>query len=126
MTIGTRDWQDYAVASLITLSQNRAGGLVARIRGHRRYYAGILSEGRAAIVKRRDSATLVLAAAPFSYAVDGAYNLELRVVGAQLALFIDGNECVRAVDAEYVAGGAGFLVEEGAMLCDGFTVREIA
>lgn len=126
VTIGTRDWQDYAVASLITFSHSRAAGLVARSRGHRRYYAGILSEGRAAIVKRRDGTTSVLAAAPFSYAVDGTYNLELRVMGAQLVLFIDGNEYARAADTEYAAGGAGFLVEEGAMLCDGFAVREIA
>lgn len=126
VTIGTRDWRDYAVASRITFSQNRAAGLVARIRGHRRYYAAVLSEGRAAIVKRRDGASSVLAAAPFNYTVDGTYNLELRVVGAQITLFIDGSEYARAFDTEYATGGAGFLVEEGAILCDGFTVREIA
>ena len=70
-------------------------GLCA-IRGHRRYYAAILSQGQASIVKRRDAEVLVLASVPFAYAIDDTYNLELRACGTQLALIIDGLECVRA------------------------------
>jgi ADP-ribosylglycohydrolase len=125
VTIGTRDWRDYAVSSGITFSQQRAAGLVARIRGHRRYYAAILSQGQASIIKRRDAEVLVLCSVPFAYALDNTYNLEFRVCGTQLALVIDGQECVRTVDADYASGGAGFLVEEGALLCDGFAVCKI-
>jgi hypothetical protein len=125
VTTGSYDWDNYAVASRITFSQQTAGGLVARARGHRRYYAAVLTGGSAAIMKRRDQATLLLASSPFDYRIDDTYTLEFRADGPRLSLLIDGQACAHAFDGEYPAGGAGFLVEEGALVCDGFAVRRV-
>ena len=59
LTIGTRDWDDYTVSSELTLVHQRTAGLVARARGHRRYYA-------ARAVRRRSTA----AQAPRRYGED--------------------------------------------------------
>ncbi len=125
VTTGTRDWQDYVVESRITFSQQKAAGLVARSRGHRRYYAAVLTNGNAAILKQKDGTALVLGVAPFDYKIDETYTLSIRVEGDSLTLLIDGKEAIRARDSEYQSGGAGFLVDEGAILCDGFTVSRI-
>ena len=42
VTTGTREWVDYQVSSQLTLDLHKAVGLVARARGHRRYYAAIV------------------------------------------------------------------------------------
>ncbi len=68
-TIGTSDWADYVVGSRITFNQQKTAGLVARARGHRRYYAGLLGGDRAVIVKRRDGVESLLAQAPMKTAL---------------------------------------------------------
>jgi len=123
VTTGTRDWRNYTVESRITFSQQKAAGLVARARGHRRYYAAVLSGGKASIVKRKDGEVIVLASVPFDYQIDQTHTLTFTVEGDRLMLFINGQETVQAYDGEYPSGGAGFLVDEGAILCDGFTVK---
>lgn len=125
VTTGTRDWDDYEVESTITFSQQLAAGLVARSRGHRRYYAAVLTEGKAAILKRRDKEVTALAEADFPYRIDETHTIAFRVKGNALAMFIDGRRVVEAKDDEYVSGAAGFLVEEGAILADGFSVKKV-
>ena len=125
ITTGTRDWGDYEVASTITFLQQRAAGLVARARGHRRYYAAVIRDGQAAILKRRDGEVITLAAGPQGYAVDERHALALRVEGDRLAMFVDGQQVAEATDGEYTSGGAGFVVDEGGILCDGFSVARI-
>lgn len=125
ITTGTRDWTDYEVASTITFLQQRAAGLVARARGHRRYYAAVIRDGRAAVLKRRDGDVVTLAAGPGGYGVDETHALVLRVEGHMLTMFVDGQQVAAATDDEYISGGAGFVVDEGGILCDGFTVSRI-
>jgi ADP-ribosylglycohydrolase len=125
ITTGTRDWQNYEVESTITFSQQQAAGLVARSRGHQRYYAAMLTNGSATIFKQKDGTRIVLKAKPFVYKIDETHKLSFSVQDDSLVLFIDGKEAVRANDAEYSSGGAGFLVDEGAVLCDEFVVRRI-
>lgn len=124
-TIGTRDWADYAVTSTLTLSQQEGAGLVARARGHRRYYAAMLKDGCAVIMRRMDGNAVELAKKPFPYELDRAYRLRFCLLGEHLSLFIDGVKAAEAVDSAYASGGAGFLVEKGAMLADGFTVERL-
>lgn len=124
-TIGTRDWDHYTVSSALTLAQQKEAGLVARARGHRRYYAATLKDGRAVLSKRRDDQVIVLASAPYPYKIDKTYTLTFRLLGSDLRLYIDGQEILRARDGEYASGGAGFLVDTGAMLADGLTVESL-
>jgi ADP-ribosylglycohydrolase len=125
VTTGTRDWIDYAVASDLTLSLHDAAGLVARSRGHRRFVAGILSAGTAAIISQRDTERTILAEVPFDYALDTRYHLELACAGNQICLRVDGIELVRATTEHVTGGGAGFLIERGTTSADGFNVRAI-
>ena len=40
-------------------------------------------------------------------------------------MVIDGMEIAEAVDGTFTSGGAGFIVERGAMLADGLTVENL-
>lgn len=89
-TIGTADWSDYVVESRIIFNQQKAAGLVARARGHRRYYAGLLAHDRAVIVKRRDGVETLLAQAPMQLQAGDAHNLRFSVIADELRLETDG------------------------------------
>jgi len=123
LTIGTRDWEDYTVSSELTLVHQRTAGLVARARGHRRYYAAVLCAGEARLLKRRDGALRVLASRAFEPPPDAALAVSLSVAGDDLRFTAAGRVLLTARDGEYRSGGAGFLVEEGGYLACGFRVE---
>jgi len=125
VTTGSRDWRDYSVSSRITFNQQDGAGLVARSRGHRRYYAALLAAGKTLIVSYRDGNQTVLGERLFDYAIDDTYELEFQLEGRELRLLIDGQPWIQAVDATYTDGGAGFVVHRGAILADGFRVRAL-
>ncbi len=125
VTTGTRDWVDYSVASALDYSINDGGGLVARSRGHRRYYAGLLKGDEALILRRHDDEVRVLARATVPIGAAGKRTLKFSVKGTTLRFAVDGKECLSASDDAFVSGGAGFLVERGTVVADGFIVRAI-
>jgi ADP-ribosylglycohydrolase len=125
VTTGTRDWVDYQVSSQLTLDLHKAVGLVARARGHRRYYAAIVENQTAKLVKRKDERVEVLAQVKYSYAENAKLRFTLSVVGARLAFTIDGNQLLVAHDDSFPSGGAGFFIEEGTVPAHGFSVRRI-
>jgi ADP-ribosylglycohydrolase len=125
VTIGTQDWHDYAVASRILFSLHRVGGLVLRSKGHRRYYAAVLSSGNSvSIIMRKNDSVRLLASAEFHYEMDRPYAMRFEAKGNELAVFIDEVCVLGAEDPEsnYACGGAGFLVEQGTILANGFLV----
>jgi ADP-ribosylglycohydrolase len=126
VTLGTREWDDYAIRSTLAFNLHRRAGLVARSVGHRRYYAATFSQGTtAALVKQDNSDHTILASAGWAYQHDVAYRVELRCAGPRLRLLVDGECLLDATDAShpFLHGGAGFLVEEGTLLADGFHVQ---
>ena len=124
MTLGTRDWRDYAVATSLRFSLHRRGGLVLRARSLRRYYAALFSGGdRVAIVARHNDAVHTLADATFRYEVERPYSLRFAAAADRLSLTVDGVPLLAAQDDCYPSGGAGFVIDEGTMLADGFRVR---
>lgn len=125
VTTGTSDWDDYEVSSIITFSQQDSAGLVARAKGHRQYYGAVFTEGYARIYKQKNTERVILAQAEYPYKIDSTYRLALKVQGNELAFFVDGEEIVRAEDHDYACGQAGFVVDSGAILGDGFIVRRI-
>ncbi len=126
VTLGTREWVDYAVESRLRFSLHDAGGLALRTRGLRRYYAALFRGGeRLAIIARQDDQTQVLAEMPFPYETERHYSLRFAAVGERLSLAVDGQPLLEALDRRYRGGGAGFLIERGTMLADGFRVRAI-
>ena len=124
VTLGTRAWRDYAVESRLRFSLHRSGGLVLRARGLRRYYAALFSGGdRLAIVARQDGAVHVLAQAAFPYEMERFYALRFAAVGDRLSLAMDGVPRLEGRDHRYRSGGAGFVIDKGTMIADGFRVR---
>jgi ADP-ribosylglycohydrolase len=126
VTIGTRDWYDYAVRSRLAFSLHQAGGLVLRSQGHRRYYAAQFSGGKlVSIVRRIDDEQQTLASVPFAYAEDQLYDVRFCAHGAELVLEVEGVPLLQAADANAVltCGGAGFCIDAGTMLADGFSVH---
>lgn len=128
VTMGTQDWSDYSVESGIAFSLHQTGGLVLRSKGHRRYYAAILSGGRtASIIARRDDVVETLATVDLPYEMDRVYALRFEARGNSLALTIDGGRILETHDpsGHYVRGGAGFVVDRGTLLADGFRVAAL-
>jgi ADP-ribosylglycohydrolase len=126
VTTGTRDWADYQVSSNLTLDLHKVVGLVARARGHRRYYAAIVENQTAKIIKRTDWMVQVLAEMKYNYKENEKLTFALSASGETLTFCIDSREVLSATDSAYRAGGAGFLIEEGTVPAHGFTVRKIA
>ena len=52
------------------------------------------------------------------------YALQFAAAGDHLALAMDGVPLLEARDGRYRSGGAGFVIDEGTMLADGFGVVE--
>ena len=126
ITTGGRDWDDYKVSSRLTMDLHRSAGLIARSRGHRRYYAAIVEDQKAKIIKRKDEHVTVLAEVPFAYDENAKLKFVFSAKGDQLDLAIDGKTLVKAEDAEYASGGAGFLIEEGTIPALGFEIHSLA
>nr|WP_319474473.1 ADP-ribosylglycohydrolase family protein [uncultured Sphaerochaeta sp.] len=124
VTIGTQDWDDYIVQSTLTIMQQEGSGLVARSRGHRRYYAALIQDGKARIVKQQDSIQAVLAESDGPYPIDTTYQMSFSVYQDRLTMELDGKVVLKAVDKTYLKGAAGFVVNTGAVLIDGFTVSQ--
>ena len=125
VTTGTADWKDYSVESIITFSQQDAAGLVARAKGHRRYYGAVFTEGYAVIYRQMNNERKVIAKQPFAYEIDSTYKLRFAVDGVQLTLYVDDKKVVEGQDFDYSCGQAGFVVDEGAILGDGFIIKAL-
>ena len=126
VTLGTRAWRDYAVETRLRFSLHRRGGVVLRAAGLRRYYAAVFGGGdTAAIVARQDGAARTLARAPFRYVTERLYAVRFAAAGDRLTLAVDGAPLLSARDGRYRGGGAGFVIDQGAMCADGFRVRRL-
>jgi ADP-ribosylglycohydrolase len=123
ITTGTRDWDDYEVSSRLTLDLHKAVGMVARSRGHRRYYAGIVENQTAKLIKRVDGNVEVLAETKYPYEENAKLVFALSVKGKHLKFSIGGKVLLEADDDRFTSGGAGFLIEEGTVPAYGFAVR---
>ena len=124
-TTGTLDWDNYSVTSKLTLSHQEGAGLAARAKGHRRYYGAVLTDGKACIYRQEEEKRIPVASVPFDYQLDRVYELEFTVNGDSLAFSVDGVTVVSGCDSSYRCGGAGFVVDSGAVLADGFTVKRV-
>ena len=122
ITTGSRDWVDYEVSSQLTMDLHKAVGLVARARGHRRYYAAILENQKAKLIKRKDEKVDVLAETDYAYAENAKLRFSLAVNGAHISFSINGKQLLTAEDATFASGGAGFVIDKGTVPAYGFSV----
>lgn len=123
MTIGSKEWDDYSVESRIQFVHAKCAGLVARSKGHRRYYGAVFAGGKIQIVRRKADEVSVLAESSMTYNEGEWHDLRFEAKGDRLTLFVDGKEAVACTDTDYPCGGAGFMVSEGAIVANEFTVK---
>lgn len=125
VTTGTPDWDHYSVKSRITFSQQDGAGLVARAKGHRQYYGAVLTGAKAVIYRQKNENRHVVAETEYDYKIDDTHELEFAVNGECLDFYIDGELAVSGKDSCYSCGGAGFVVDSGAILGDGFEIKRL-
>jgi ADP-ribosylglycohydrolase len=132
VSIGDRRWINYLVSATIKFSLHKAGGLVARMRGHRCYYAAMLrNTGEALIIENRNGQRSILASATFPYSIDRPYKLSFAVNCRTARMWVDDTMVLEAyLSGDFVhekkkGGGAGFIVEEGTILVDEILVKEL-
>lgn len=123
VTTGTRDWVDYSITSKLSFSLNRAGGIVARARGHRRFIAAIFDGQALSVIEQRDAERTLLASASFPIEHDRAYEVSLECEGSRVSAIVDGDVIVSTTTSHRDGGGGGFFIDTGTMSADGFTVR---
>ena len=127
-TIGTSDFTDYQVTSTLKMSLHDKAGLVARSKGHRRFYAAVMTGmDKVRIVKRCDDKLTILGEAGFDYEEFREYEMTFRVKCQELELLVDKKRLLACHDSDgpYTAGGAGFLVDTGSMFIKGFCLERI-
>ena len=120
VTFGTRDFDDYAISALLTPHLHERCGLVIRARGHRQYYAALLSGGNTLTLLFRDATgDTVLAKTAVSYTQYEQLHMTLSAQGNRLTVKV-GETVLSAEDAHmrYASGGAGFRVDSGTMMVD--------
>jgi ADP-ribosylglycohydrolase len=122
MTIGSKEWDNYTVSSRIQFVHAACAGLVARSKGHRRYYAAVFTGGNMQIIRRHGSQVDVLASGDITYHEADWYDVAFEVNGTSLIMYVDGREVCSGTDESYSSGGAGFMVSEGAIVANQFTV----
>jgi hypothetical protein len=122
---GTREWQDYEADATVATTLAAAAGIAVRVQGMRRYYALLLVHGGRVRLVKRLGEERVLAEAPFAWELERPYRLRLRASGNRLTAHVDGAAILEAEDADepFAEGAAGFVLTEGSMVSDAFTVR---
>ena len=125
MTIGTTEWDDYEVASTIQFVHAKYAGLVARAKGHRRYYAAVFQGGKYAIIKRKGADISVLAVSEAGYREGDWHSVRFEAKGSSLAMYVDAQCVVTAQDDEFRTGAAGYVADEGAIVANTFAVSAL-
>lgn len=122
LSIGSMDWDDYSVESRIQFVHAEYAGLVARSKGHRQYYAAVFGQGKVYIFRRKAEEIKVLATADISYQEGDWHDFRFDVKGNTLTMYVDGQAVCSCKDTMYTHGAAGYVVDEGAIVAETFTV----
>ncbi|KAJ4299654.1 hypothetical protein N0V90_004900 [Kalmusia sp. IMI 367209] len=127
---GTREWTDYsATASGFIVNMGSAHGVVARVQGLNRWYAGLLvhegQKGYIEIVKARDEERKVLGRVELEWSADVTYTVLVQVKGNEICARV-GDIQVKGIDDEYHGGAAGFILGEGSICADSLRVAPVA
>lgn len=110
-TIVTGDgtWADYRVTVQVRSDDNDAVGVVFRWNGpHDHYRFSMDSErGYRRLVRIVAGAHTVLGEDDFTYIASQDYQVTIEAIGAELAVYLDGNSVFRVSDASFAHGGVG-------------------
>ncbi|REK77728.1 ADP-ribosylglycohydrolase family protein [Paenibacillus paeoniae] len=124
-TIGSLEWDNYSVSSQLIFTNQESAGLVARAKGHRRFYSALFSQDHIRICKHKDDQVIELASTSFDLQWDARYDVSFHLKGSSLQVAVNEKVVLSAEDDEYRAGGAGFIVQSGAILANGFKIEAL-
>ncbi len=124
---GTREWTDYQVTARLTPHMCDAGGVAVRVQGMARYYALLLDQDKARIVRAFEGRDTVLAQVAHGWSWGETYTLSLRIVGNSLTASINGKVVMTAEDPDelYTGGCIALLAETGRIGCEHVEVRPV-
>lgn len=122
---GTRQWHDYSVSASVRSALMQAGGLAARVQGMRCYYALLLCAGGVVRLVKVRNDEQVLAERAFAWQPEQTCSLRLRVEGARLRGWVDGELYFDLLDEQGAleGGGIALVIEEGSLVCSAVTVQ---
>ncbi|MDE2859761.1 MAG: ADP-ribosylglycohydrolase family protein [Chloroflexota bacterium] len=123
---GTRDWIDYQFAATAMPRVCEAGGIAVRVQGLQRYYALLLDQESTRIVRVLDGET-VLAQSDTGWSVERNYELKLKVEGAKLTAFVNGEQALEAIDPDnaLTGGGIALIAQAGFIYFDKVAVKPL-
>jgi len=123
---GTRDWIDYQFAATAMPRVCEAGGIAVRVQGLQRYYALLLDQKSTRIVRVLDGET-VLAQSDTGWSVERDYELKLKVEGAKLTAFVNGEQALEAQDPDnaLTGGGIALIAQAGFIYFDKVAVKPL-
>ncbi len=115
ISIGTRQWTDYRVSTIIAPHMARATGIAARVQGLRRYYALLIAQDNTARLVKYMNDEQVVASTSLDWVLDRPYELSLQVREKHIQAWIDGKLTFDVQDdaSPLLAGGIALLCEEG-------------
>lgn len=124
---GTREWTDYQLTARLTPHMCAGGGIAVRVQGMARYYALLLDQDRARIVRAFEGRDTVLAEASRGWTWGEPCTLNLKVEGNRLTASINGEIAMTAEDAGglYASGCIALIAEAGRIGCDHVEVRPL-
>ncbi|MEO8758897.1 MAG: ADP-ribosylglycohydrolase family protein [Devosia sp.] len=104
--------RDVAVRASLTPLSGRSHLITGRAQGTSRFYAAGF-EGDEVVIVKEDHGSAVLAHAPFRPVAGQVYQLELRIIGNCLELWVDGRKMLSATDASFRYGMVGLRMASG-------------
>jgi hypothetical protein len=121
------NWKNYGVNARLVPETAHSFGLVARVRGLRRYYAFTLSNRRRARILKRMGDLKVLDEVEYAWSSNEPHQLTIEIEDCRISGSIGGKRIVTAEDKDSPLpdGGFGFLCEEGSISSDQIAIAAL-
>jgi hypothetical protein len=125
MAQGDPVWRDCRIVTTLTAVTDCVRGVAVRVKGLGDYYALLLGEGRARLVRMLGGTEKVMADGPWASPVGKAQGFELKANGRFFSGLIDGRQAFSLEDEETVldCGAVGVVCEAGTVDAGVVTVR---
>jgi ADP-ribosylglycohydrolase len=127
ISIGTREWKDYAASARVTSVKFHAGGIAVRVQGLERYYGLLLvEENKVQLVKALDGEQ-VLAERDFEWEIWKPYQMRLEARGNHLRAWINDKLIIQVEDLKepLTGGGIALVVDRGHLAAPDIRVEPI-
>jgi len=117
---GTREWENYRVTARMTPHMCEAGGLGIRVQGMTRYYALLISQEGARLVRSHEGKDTILASCDQGWKLGHQYELTLQAKGNKLTAWLNQEKILEVEDAEgyYPSGAMALISQVGRIGCD--------